>query len=158
MGKVAERKTRFSYCISFISKLFCAPFISWCDEPSRHLLVPSNNRNTRTMCEICSELTIKIPDDVTSLLLILNRFHTLFWWFCCWLWTSPCRLRNKKLFLILGLLTKYITFTKVLFYVLRHTCCFQCSVLRPFYLALACKYGNYWRLVDSNTCLRTGPC
>ena len=27
-----------------------------------------------------------------SLLLALNRFHTLFWCFSCWLWTSECKL------------------------------------------------------------------
>ena len=30
---------------------------------------------------------------LTSLLSILNRFHTLFWYFHCWLWTSKYRLR-----------------------------------------------------------------
>ena len=38
-----------------------------------------NNRNTRTMCEICSKLTIKTPERrLVSLLLTLNIFHTLF--------------------------------------------------------------------------------
>ena len=38
-----------------------------------------NNRNTRTRCEICSKLTVKIP----------KRRH----WLCtcnCWLWTCHC--------------------------------------------------------------------
>ena len=55
-----------------------------------------NNRNTRTMCEICSKFIIKTTErchDVflLCLLLNLNRFHTLFWCFY-WLWTSKCRL------------------------------------------------------------------
>ena len=39
-----------------------------------------NNRNTRTRYEICSKLTIKIPERrlLVSLLLTLNIFHTLF--------------------------------------------------------------------------------
>ena len=60
-------------------------------------LLKVNNRNTRTMREICSKLTIKIPEwrqwrFLVSLLLTLNRFHTLFWCFYCWLKTSNCRL------------------------------------------------------------------
>ena len=43
-------------------------------------LVKVNNRNTRTRCEICSKLTIKIDQIpvLVSLLLTLNIFHTLF--------------------------------------------------------------------------------
>ena len=39
-----------------------------------------NNRNTRTRCKICSKSTIKTPNSVVlvSLLLTLNKFHTLF--------------------------------------------------------------------------------
>ena len=38
------------------------------------------------MCEICSELTIKTPDDVTDLAIVflwgnLNIFYILFWCF-----------------------------------------------------------------------------
>ena len=45
-------------------------------------LVKANNRNTKTKCEICSKLTIKIQNDaigfvLVSLLLTLNVFHTL---------------------------------------------------------------------------------
>ena len=68
---------------------------------SRHSLVQSNNRNTRTMYEICSKLTIKITDKTSmtslfSLLLTLNKFHTLLWCFCCWLWTSKWLLGNEQ--------------------------------------------------------------
>ena len=59
-----------------------------------------NNRNTWTMCEICSQLTTKIPDVVDvvlmSLLLTLNRFDTLSWCSNCWRWTSKCRLRQHS--------------------------------------------------------------
>ena len=42
------------------------------------------------MCEICSKLTIKHQNDIVlvSLYLTLNRFHTLFWCFHCWLWAN----------------------------------------------------------------------
>ena len=30
--------------------------------PSRHYLLKVNNKNARTMCEICSKLTIKTPE------------------------------------------------------------------------------------------------
>ena len=55
-----------------------------------------NNRNNRTMCEICSKVTIRhhnIVNDfiLVSLLLILNIIHTLLWCFYCSLWTSKCR-------------------------------------------------------------------
>ena len=40
-----------------------------------------NNRNTRTRCEICSNLTIKTPErhHLVSLLLTLNIFRTFFY-------------------------------------------------------------------------------
>ena len=46
-------------------------------------LLKVNNRNTRTMCEICSKLTIKPPENVidvvlVALLLTFNRFHIFF--------------------------------------------------------------------------------
>ena len=44
----------------------------------------------------CSKSKIETSvNDVgfLSLLLTLNRFHTLFWCFYCWLWTSKFRLR-----------------------------------------------------------------
>ena len=48
------------------------------------------------MCEICSKLTIKTQERrdvvVVFLLLILYIFHTLFWYFHYWVWTSKCRL------------------------------------------------------------------
>ena len=46
--------------------------------PASIYLFKVNNRNSRTMCEIGSKLRIKIKMSL-SLLLTLNRFHTLFW-------------------------------------------------------------------------------
>ena len=50
-----------------------------------------------TMCEICSKLTKKTPERrhnvfLASLLLTLNRFHTLLWCLHCWVWVSKYRL------------------------------------------------------------------
>ena len=47
----------------------------------------------------CSNWVMETPENcgksiLVSLLLILNRFHTLFWYFHCWLWTNKCRLRQ----------------------------------------------------------------
>ena len=46
------------------------------------------------MCKICSNLTMTTPEwrPMTSLLLTLNRFHTLFCCLHCSLWTSKCQL------------------------------------------------------------------
>ena len=62
----------------------------WKYQPGIYLF-KVNKRNTRKICEICSKLTIKTRHE-NSLYLTLNRFHTLFWCFYCWLWTSKCRL------------------------------------------------------------------
>ena len=56
------------------------------NRPSDIYLLKVNNRNTRTSCEICSKVTIKTPNDASSivlvsLLLTLNTFHTLFQYF-----------------------------------------------------------------------------
>ena len=56
-----------------------------------------NNRNTRTIYEIWSKLTIKTPQwsqwrHLVPLLLTLNIFYTLRCYFYCWLWTSECQL------------------------------------------------------------------
>ena len=68
----------------------------WDNRPAGICLFKVNNRNTRTFCEIWSKWT-RHQSDVTdvvlvSLLLNLNRFHTLFWCFYSLLWTSKCRL------------------------------------------------------------------
>ena len=52
-----------------------------------------NNGNTKTLCGICSNLTMKRP----SLLLTLNRFYLLVWCLHCWLSTRTCRVNQKKI-------------------------------------------------------------
>ena len=61
-----------------------------------------NNGNTRTMCEICSDLTIRHQNDVIEVLLVLllltlNGFHILFWCFHYLLWTNKCRMERRYL-------------------------------------------------------------
>ena len=61
--------------------------------PANIYMLKVNNRNTRKRCEICSDLTIKTPDNVSDVVLVflllnLNIFHTFFYCFYCWLWTS----------------------------------------------------------------------
>ena len=46
--------------------------------PAGIYLFKVNNKNARTRCEICSKLTMKIPERRQSLLLTLNIFQTLF--------------------------------------------------------------------------------
>ena len=63
--------------------------------PANIYLFKVNNRNTRKMYEIFSELTIKQQNDVNEvvlvfLLLTLNIFHTFSKCFYCWFWTSKC--------------------------------------------------------------------
>ena len=54
-----------------------------------------NNKDTRTT-------------SMASLLLTLNIFRTLFWYFYCWLWTSKCRLGGSSwLFIPLWYFTSY---------------------------------------------------
>ena len=45
--------------------------------PAGNYMFKVNNRNTRTKCEICSKLTIKVPE----------RHQASFWCLYCWLWT-----------------------------------------------------------------------
>ena len=50
-------------------------------DPSGSYMFKVNNRNTRTRCEICSKLTIKLTlycYKVNTLLLTLNLIRTLF--------------------------------------------------------------------------------
>ena len=68
----------------------------WFVFPSGIYLFKFNNRNIRTMCEICSKLTVKTPELrhwPRSGVLIVNfeRFNTLFWYFYCWHWTNTWR-------------------------------------------------------------------
>ena len=54
--------------------------------PTNSYLFKLNNRNTRKRSEISSKIIINSPVVdliLVSLLLTLNRFHTLFWCFNC---------------------------------------------------------------------------
>ena len=56
-------------------------------------LLKVKKRSTRTMSEIGLKLTIKHQNDVNNVVLVtllvpLNRFHTLLWCFYYWLWTN----------------------------------------------------------------------
>ena len=73
--------------------------------PNMHYLFKSNNRNTRTMYEICSNLKARRPQrrhwaSSRFLLLTLNRVHTLLRSFNCWLWTSKCRLGKIQIIFV----------------------------------------------------------
>ena len=72
--------TSFFYRIEFVI------FRTAISNPANIYLFKVNNRKTRKRCEICSKLTMKIPErrpDVVLvfLLLILNIFHTFFLFF-----------------------------------------------------------------------------
>ena len=43
--------------------------------PAGMYLLKVNNKNTRTRCEICSKLTIKIPEQTPSGIFIVNLEH-----------------------------------------------------------------------------------
>ena len=69
--------------------------------PTDIYLFKFNNGNTRKRCEICSKLTIKTPKRRQRrrsgvLLLTAIMFHTFFWCFYCWLWTSKYLLRMVR--------------------------------------------------------------
>ena len=70
-----------------LSEVFFFNIIS---NPANIYMFKVNNESTRSICEICSKLTIKTPNKVNgailvSLLLTLNICHTFFWCFHCWL-------------------------------------------------------------------------
>ena len=73
-----------------------------CTNPASIYLIKVNNRKTRIMCEICLKLTIsKHQNEVNgvvllSLVLILNKFHVLFWCFHCWIGKGKCQLGSQK--------------------------------------------------------------
>ena len=50
-------------------------YCNYMELPAGNYMFKVNNRNTRTRCEICSKLIIKIPE---RLLLTLNVFYILF--------------------------------------------------------------------------------
>ena len=69
---------------------------------SKHITVENNNRNTRKRYKMSLKLTIKTLERhqhkvaQVPLLITLNRFHTVFWCFHCWLWTRKCRLGTTQ--------------------------------------------------------------
>ena len=79
-------------------------FQRYCKAPTKRIkknpfgiyLLKVCNGNTRSMCEICSKLTIKTPERrfQVFLLLTLNLYHILFWCFHSSLWTRKYRLRK----------------------------------------------------------------
>ena len=63
--------------------------------PARIYLFKVSNGNTRTVCEICSNLTIRTAERLrwrrcSVFVGNFDIFHILFWCFHCWLWTSKC--------------------------------------------------------------------
>ena len=72
----------------FLFQNICCIKLQKINNPAEIYLFNVKNRNTRTMCKICSKLTIKTP--IKSLLLTLNRFHSFLCCLYCWLWTSTC--------------------------------------------------------------------
>ena len=79
------------YCIleSYLHEVF--------DYPAAICLFKVNNRNTRTIYKICSKLKRKHHNNyinavMVSLLLTLNKFQTLLWYFNCCLCAINCRL------------------------------------------------------------------
>ena len=68
--------------------------------PDWHLLVLSqqwkHQKNVWNLFKFNNKrhLNDVIDAILVDLLFILNRFHTLFWCFHCWFWTSKCRLQS----------------------------------------------------------------
>ena len=64
--------------------------------PAGIYLFKGNNRNTRTINEICSKLTIETPQGSQwRVLLTSKRCCTLLWCFQCWLWTNKFSTRIR---------------------------------------------------------------
>ena len=57
--------------------------------PSRHSQQWKHQNNVWNMFDVNDVVLV-------LLLLTLNRFHTLFWCFHCWLWTNKCRLGSSE--------------------------------------------------------------
>ena len=52
--------------------------VIFCDFPDGNYMFKVNNRNTRTRCEICSELTRKTPERRHSVLVKLGEMTNVF--------------------------------------------------------------------------------
>ena len=52
-----------------------------------------SKKDTRTVCQIYSKLTVETPErHLVLLLLTLNIFCALFYHWYCWIWTNKCHL------------------------------------------------------------------
>ena len=98
--------TRKQITLSFPkNKHFLFPNMHTGISPASNYMFKVNNRNTRTRCEMCSKLTVKISErrqcrrPMVSLLLTLNIFLTLFQCFYSNFEQQKCRLRGSKKFL-----------------------------------------------------------
>ena len=83
-------------------QIFVTP-LCHCHGAIPHLLIESPQRNTKWICDVCSKLTIKTPEQCQwycSGVSILNFEHIshLSWCFHCWIWTSKCRLGSLLYF------------------------------------------------------------
>ena len=72
----------------------------WVTKPS--FTCSRSAMETWEMCQICWKLAIKtqerrfIDTVIVSLLLTLNKFSSLFWWFHCWLLAGKCQLGMRS--------------------------------------------------------------
>ena len=57
-------KTNVSFLNYYMKLPHCHVVVTTTAVPAGNYMFKVNNRNTRTRCEICSELTIKAPEDV----------------------------------------------------------------------------------------------
>ena len=88
----------FNFVIIILSKEMLLYFAAF---PANNYLFKVNNWNTKTVCEIYSELTMKTPERhqwsfLMFSLLTLKRFYTLLWCCHCWLWASKCHLLSHN--------------------------------------------------------------
>ena len=74
MRKPLSEKARNMETCKIFDMLFCKTnvfFSRLCSYQSRNYILKVNNRNIRTVCEICSKLTIKTPEHVIDVVLVL---------------------------------------------------------------------------------------
>ena len=73
-----------------------------CTEPKFRLswimLCSSDNHYTAARERVEESWRWEKTTSLTSFWLNLNSFHSLFWYFHCWLWTIKCRLGSRLLF------------------------------------------------------------
>ena len=106
----------FFTCLCLLLKVLDITLLDF-SNPAAIYLFKVNNGNTRTMCEICSKLTINISKQCYwhrfgVFIVNMNRFHTLFLCFHCWLWTSKCRLGIQDVLSCNGILNRPVPSVK----------------------------------------------